>query len=57
MHGLTSSNNLVALNQRKFVIIAKAVDKPKLLSVGMIGGAYRWKFEDPHTCGLFITTF
>lgn len=47
MHGLTSSNNLVALNQRKFVIIAKAVDKPKLLSVGMIGGAYAWKFEVP----------
>lgn len=47
MDGLKASNNLLALTQRKMVIIAKAVGKPKLLVEGILGGAYAWKFEIP----------
>jgi intracellular multiplication protein IcmL len=47
MDGLKISNNLVALNQRKMIFIAKVVDKPKLLREGIVAGAYGYKFEIP----------
>lgn len=47
MNSLEESNNLLALSQRKYVIIAKVVDKPKLLVQGILGGAYAWKFQMP----------
>jgi intracellular multiplication protein IcmL len=47
MSGLTASNNLLALMQRKMIFVAKVVDKPKLLNEGILGGAYAWKFQLP----------
>lgn len=47
MDGLSSSANLVGLTQRKYIIIAKVVGKPKLLVEGLLGGAYAWKFKLP----------
>lgn len=47
MKGLKTSNNLLALTQRKYVVIAKVVEKPKLLVEGILGGAYAWKFQLP----------
>lgn len=47
LQGLTSSNNLIAVTQRKMVIIAKVVQKPKLEIQGILGGAYAWKFTIP----------
>src|SRR3990167_8587940 len=47
MKALTASLNLVALTQRKQIVIAKVVDKPKELAEGLLGGAYAWKFQMP----------
>lgn len=47
MNGLKASNNLLALSQRKFVIIAKVVEKPKLIVEGVLAGKYAWKFQLP----------
>lgn len=47
MSGLKASNNLLALQQRKLVISAKVVDKPKLLVQGLMGKSYAWKLEIP----------
>ncbi len=47
MDALRASNNLIALTQRKFVVIAKVVAPPKLLNQGILAGAMSWKFEMP----------
>ncbi len=47
MKALSASNNLNALAQRKFVIIAQVVEPPKLLVQGILGGAQAWKFQMP----------
>jgi hypothetical protein len=47
MQSLTASNNLLALTQRKMLVIAKVVDKPKLIVEGVLGDAYAWKFQMP----------
>lgn len=47
MRGLTKSNNLLALTERKMLFIAKVVAQPKLTASGILGGAYGWKFEMP----------
>lgn len=47
MKALKSSNNLVALQGRKQVVIAQVVGKPKLIAQGILGGSYAWKFEMP----------
>lgn len=47
MAGLNATNNLLALSQRKYVVIAKVVDKPKLKVEGLLAGAYAYKFELP----------
>lgn len=48
MEGLRTSNNLLALTERKLVVIAKVVGKPKLLTEGYLPGNIRvWRFEIP----------
>lgn len=44
---LNASNNVVALKERKMVVLAQVVDKPKILTQGILAGAYAWKFEIP----------
>lgn len=57
MKGLTQSNNLLALKQRKLVGIANVVESPKLLVEGGLGGAYAWKFEIPVLMTYLIPPF
>lgn len=47
MSALKTSNNLIALTNRKLVIRAKVVGPPKLIVAGLLGGSYAWKFEMP----------
>ena len=47
MSALKASNNLVALKDRKMIIQAKVIGPPKLITEGLLGGAYAWKFEMP----------
>lgn len=44
---LTASNNIVALQQRKMVVIARMVAPPTLIAQGLLGSAYAYKFEMP----------
>ncbi len=44
---LNLSNNLVAVEQRKIIMTAKIVDTPKIITEGILGGAYAWKFQMP----------
>ncbi len=47
MKALIASNNLPALANKRLIIIAQVTDKPKLITQGILGGAYAWKFEMP----------
>jgi intracellular multiplication protein IcmL len=47
MDGLRLSNNLLAVKDRKMILIAKVVDKPKLLNQGGLSGKYGYRFEMP----------
>lgn len=47
MRALSDSNNLVALRERRLVINAKVVKKPKILKAGILSGAYAWQLEMP----------
>jgi intracellular multiplication protein IcmL len=47
MNALTLSNNLLALEQRKMIIIANVVEQPTLLAQGLLGGSYAWKLQMP----------
>lgn len=47
MTGLTASNNLLAVTERKMIFVAKVVGPPKLMNEGMLGGVYSWKFQIP----------
>jgi intracellular multiplication protein IcmL len=47
MKGLTASNNLLALQQRNMIFLARVVQAPKLITQGILGGAYAYKFEMP----------
>jgi intracellular multiplication protein IcmL len=47
MKGLTASNNLIALQQRRMLFIAKVTQPPKLIAEGILGGVYSYKFEMP----------
>jgi intracellular multiplication protein IcmL len=44
---LKASNNVVALTERKMIVIAQSVEQPRILTQGILGGAYAWKFEVP----------
>jgi intracellular multiplication protein IcmL len=47
MDALRKSNNISALKERQYVIIAKVVGPPKLIRQDLIQGAMAWKFEMP----------
>lgn len=47
MDGLRTSNNLIGVKDRKMVLIAKVVDKPKIIDRGILAGAYGYKIEMP----------
>lgn len=47
MKALTASNNFKALTQRKFIVVAKVVQPPTLLTQGLLQGAQAWKFRMP----------
>ncbi len=47
MDGLSVSNNLLALTERKMIFIANVVSKPVIIKQGTIGGAYAWKLQMP----------
>lgn len=47
MEELNFSNNLIAVNERKMIAIARVAAKPKLIIEGILSGAYAYKFEMP----------
>ena len=47
MKGLTASRNLNGVIDRKYIVIARVVDSPKLVGEGTVGGAHAWKFRVP----------
>lgn len=47
MNGLTASNNLVALQQRKFIQFGTVVQLPQLDIQGHMGNTYAYKFRIP----------
>jgi intracellular multiplication protein IcmL len=47
MKALRDSNNLLALTNRKQVVLAQVISPPKLLMEGLLSGAYAWQFEMP----------
>lgn len=44
---LALSNNLIGMKSNKQIVIAQVVGQPKLITEGLLGGAYAWKFEMP----------
>lgn len=44
---ITAANNLPAIQQRKMVVIAQVIERPKLVRVGLLGGHYAWRFTMP----------
>ena len=44
---IDEANNLTAIIQRKMITIARVVDRPKVLKVGLLQGAYAWKLQMP----------
>lgn len=47
MKALVASNNLPALSTRKYIVVAQVTNKPKLVTAGILSGAYAWKFDMP----------
>jgi len=47
MKQLTISDNLLALKLRRWVFVARVVEKPKLITEGILGGVRAFKFEMP----------
>lgn len=47
VNALKASNNLVAVKERRWIVLARVIDQPKIVNQGMLGGAYAWKFEMP----------
>lgn len=47
MNAIRTANNLPALLQRKLIVVAQLADQPKLVTEGILGGAYAWKFDMP----------
>jgi len=44
---LDAANNLTAIIQRKMISVARVIEKPKVLKVGLLNGAYAWRLEMP----------
>lgn len=47
MKGLSASNNLKGIIDRKWIAISRVVDTPKLVGEGTVGGAHAWKYRFP----------
>jgi intracellular multiplication protein IcmL len=47
MTALSDSNNLLALTNRKQIVIAHVVEEPKLKTEAMLSGALAWQYEMP----------
>lgn len=47
MAALTQSSNMLALTNRKQIVIAHVIDQPKLKTEAMLGGALAWQYEMP----------
>jgi intracellular multiplication protein IcmL len=47
MDAIQANNNLVAVTQRKMIGVATIVGQPKIVTQGILNGAYAWKFEMP----------
>jgi len=47
MKALQASNNLLSLEPRRMIFLAKVVQPPQLITQGILGGAYAYKFEMP----------
>lgn len=47
MRALRANNNLLALTQRKWIVIAQVVEPPKIVAQGTLLGSYAWKYEVP----------
>lgn len=47
MNALNTSNNLLAVTQRKMISTAQIAGPAKLLAEGLLSGAYAWKYEMP----------
>ncbi len=47
MQALTASNNLVALTQRKQIVLAQVIGQPRFLKAGILAGAYAWQLQMP----------
>jgi intracellular multiplication protein IcmL len=57
MSALKSSNNLLALTQRKMVVVAKVVDKPTIVKEGLLSGSYAWKMDIPILMTYFMPPY
>lgn len=47
MHELTISDNLLALKNRRWVFVAKVVEKPTLITEGVLSGVRAYKLQMP----------
>lgn len=47
MRALEVSNNYLGLAKNKWIIIAQVVEQPKVITQGILSGAYAWKFQMP----------
>lgn len=47
MDAQKATNNFVALDTRKMVFLAQVIGQPTLVTQGILGGAYAWKFDMP----------
>ncbi|OGT36585.1 MAG: hypothetical protein A3F11_08295 [Gammaproteobacteria bacterium RIFCSPHIGHO2_12_FULL_37_14] len=47
MRALKDSNNLIGVIQRKIIVLARVVGEPKLITQGILGGAYAWRYQMP----------
>lgn len=47
VQALAFSGNLLALTERKQIVISQVVDKPKVLAEGILNGSYAYKFQIP----------
>ncbi len=53
LRALEFSGNLSAVTDARRIAVAQVIETPKLLSQGLLGGAYAWKFEMP----LYVTYY
>lgn len=44
---LQGNNNFLGLTANRWIVIAQVVDRPKVITQGILAGAYAWKFQMP----------